>query len=196
METLECPSIQRKGSGARVPVIVGADSWGGRLPLLVPEERDVRPLFDEGVTPPLTPPRAQHPATAGNREQGGWLRQAAFATPGNPWQPMSSDCGSEGRGFEPRRSPSISRIGKPKTRHGKGFRHNQCGLVDTTQVASERFKGAVRIWELVSHHRRLRSAPLGCELTRECWRWGGGSRRSSSFGPPSCTIRRPWAPRW
>ena len=37
---------------------------------------------------------------------------------------MTSDCGSEGRGFEPRRSPSIFRVGKPKTRKSKGFRHN------------------------------------------------------------------------
>ena len=58
------------------------------------------------LTPLLTPLRALHPATVRNREQKNQLIYADSATYSNTWQQMSSDCGSEGRGFEPRRSPS------------------------------------------------------------------------------------------
>src|SRR4028119_1347368 len=54
------------------------------------------------------------------------------------------------------------------------FSAHSPSLLDTTQVTSERFKAAIRICELVWHHRQLRSISLQCELTRECWRWGGG----------------------
>jgi len=40
-----------------------------------------------------------------NREQVNRLIYAGFATPGNAKKQVSADCGSEGRGFEPRRSP-------------------------------------------------------------------------------------------
>ena len=61
------------------------------------------------LTPLLAPPRAQHAAMVRNRQQGNPLRQAVFATCGNPREPMSSDRGSEGRGFEPPRSPRSRR---------------------------------------------------------------------------------------
>ena len=57
------------------------------------------------MTPLLTPPSAQHAETTRNREQRKRLIQADFATYSNAQKPMSADCGSEGRGFEPRRSP-------------------------------------------------------------------------------------------
>ena len=59
------------------------------------------------LTPQLTPLRAQHAETAGNRQQRNRLRYANSATPGNAQKRMTADCGSEGRGFEPRRSPSL-----------------------------------------------------------------------------------------
>ena len=63
----------------------------------------------QALTPPLTPPGAQHAETIGNRQQRNRPRYADFATLGNAWTQVSADCGSEGRGFEPRRSPPICR---------------------------------------------------------------------------------------
>src|SRR5215217_9174396 len=54
----------------------------------------------------LTPLRALHAETSGNCQQGNRLRYADSATYSNPWKQVSADCGSEGRGFESRRSPS------------------------------------------------------------------------------------------
>jgi hypothetical protein len=62
---------------------------------------------DAKLTPLLTPPSAQHAATASDREQGSRLRRAISAAVCNLGQQASVDCGSrEGRGFESRRSPS------------------------------------------------------------------------------------------
>ena len=62
---------------------------------------------NDRLTPLLTPLRAQHPETVGNREQGNRLRYADSATARNLGQQGSADCGSrEGRGLESRRSPS------------------------------------------------------------------------------------------
>jgi hypothetical protein len=62
---------------------------------------------DAKLTPLLTPPSAQHAATASDREQGNRLRRAVSAAVCNLGQQASVDCGSrEGRGFESRRSPS------------------------------------------------------------------------------------------
>jgi len=40
----------------------------------------------------------------GNAQQRNRLRYGISATAGNTWKQVSADCGSEGRGFEPRRS--------------------------------------------------------------------------------------------
>ena len=58
------------------------------------------------LTPLLTPLRAQHTDTMGNHQQRNRLRQADSAMDGNAWLQGSADCGSGGRGFESRRSPS------------------------------------------------------------------------------------------
>jgi hypothetical protein len=67
------------GGGPDGPLIKGewcmsscsrrSDSWGGRLPLLGPEERARNRGLMRELTPPLTPPRTQHAETEGNREQ-------------------------------------------------------------------------------------------------------------------------------
>jgi hypothetical protein len=57
------------------------------------------------LTPLLTPLSVQYAETASNRQQRNQLRYADSATCGNTQKQMSADCGSEGRGFESRRSP-------------------------------------------------------------------------------------------
>ena len=58
------------------------------------------------MTPPLTPPGAQYAETVGNRQEKNRPRYADSATRGNREKQMVADCGSEGRGVEPRRSLS------------------------------------------------------------------------------------------
>ncbi len=60
------------------------------------------------LTPPMTPPRAQHAETQGDRDQTNRFIYTDSATRGKAWQPVSADCGSGGRGLESRRS--LSRI--------------------------------------------------------------------------------------
>src|ERR671921_2121997 len=57
------------------------------------------------LTPLLTPLRAQYAESVCNPEQGNQLIYADSATLCNIRKQVSADCGSEGRGFESRRSP-------------------------------------------------------------------------------------------
>jgi hypothetical protein len=78
-------------------------------------------LDTAGIDTTADTTQPQYAETGGNCEQRNRLRLAVFATYGNTWKQVSADCGSrEGRGFEPRRSPSTFRIGKLKTWKMKG----------------------------------------------------------------------------
>src|SRR5215203_5171767 len=85
------------------------------------------------LTPLLTPPSTQYVEMTCNCEQHNRLIYAGFATCRNPWQPMSSDCSFEGRGFVPRRSPHQFLIDKANMRATKRYRircrgqWQQCG---------------------------------------------------------------------
>ncbi len=58
----------------------------------------------------LTPLRTQYGATRGKLGNSKRLRYAGYATLCNAVQHIAWDCGPEGRGFEPRRSPSPPRF--------------------------------------------------------------------------------------
>jgi hypothetical protein len=71
--------------------------------------KPVAPARNGRADTTLTPPSAQHAATAGNLERGNRLRYADSAPPCHTRQQGFGDCGSGGRGFEPRRSPSCKK---------------------------------------------------------------------------------------
>jgi hypothetical protein len=73
------------------------------------------------LTPLLTPLRALHPETSGDREQRKRLRYTDSATYGDAWKQASADCGSEGRGFESRRSPSHLQVKRKDRRRDPGL---------------------------------------------------------------------------
>src|SRR5215207_1641975 len=87
--------------------------------------------------PLLTPPGAQHAATADNREQENRLIYADSATRSKTWQRMSSDCGSEVRIREPsvvllytpwvRRTRAARNSGSPSGRFVAARQHQACG---------------------------------------------------------------------
>ena len=116
-----------------------ADEHSAYFPGVGPQSRCVRPasgrwalrFWRSGGRRPI--PVAVYPASllalrgpycsrAAIRPRRGILRPARPPL-GPPPEPRPPTCGSEGRGFELRRSPSKFRIGKPKTRKRKAFRH-------------------------------------------------------------------------
>jgi hypothetical protein len=67
------------------------------------------------ATGPVSPPRGPYCSRTAIRPRRAVLAPAR-ASLRPPLEARPSTCGSEGRGFEPRRSPSSIRIGKPKKR--------------------------------------------------------------------------------